>query len=232
MDINHFTVIESVYGRFIVNRHCSQQIDALAKTGKTHIEDELKNIFDVVDKLPDDAIILDCGTNIGAFLIPVAHRVRGKNIKIIGFEPQRMMYNAILGSIALNDLENCWVHPYAVGSKESKVTLTPMDYTKEADYGTAAAKAVDAVENRYMRQWEADCITLDSLELPRIDFIKMDIEGYEVEALKGAKAVLERFRPTIWVEYHIIGVQAIKEVLGDKYNYKIMDKLNLLCTPK
>ena len=43
-------------------------------------------------------------------------------------------------------------------------------------------------------------MTLDSLDLSRLDLIKIDVEGMELEVLQGAKATLERFRPIIIVE--------------------------------
>jgi hypothetical protein len=42
MSINNFVVIDSIYGKFIVNRYCDYQAEALIKTGATHIEPELK----------------------------------------------------------------------------------------------------------------------------------------------------------------------------------------------
>jgi len=51
--VNNFTVVESDYGRFIVNRHCTFQIESLVKTGKPHIQDELNIILVFVQTLPE-----------------------------------------------------------------------------------------------------------------------------------------------------------------------------------
>ena len=63
--VNHFTVIESVYGRFIVNRHCTFQAEHLIKTGLPHIESELRNILAIVETLPAKSVVVDAGANIG-----------------------------------------------------------------------------------------------------------------------------------------------------------------------
>ena len=52
--VNNFTVIESVYGNLIVNRHCTNQAEALIKTGRPHIEGELRKILMIVGSLPGE----------------------------------------------------------------------------------------------------------------------------------------------------------------------------------
>ena len=81
MSVDNFLVLDSAYGKFIVDRHCAFQAEALVKTGRTHIEGELSNIFVIVDRLPDNAVIIDGGTNIGFFTIPVAQRTRKRTSK-------------------------------------------------------------------------------------------------------------------------------------------------------
>ena len=60
--------------------------------------------------------------------------------------------------------------------------------TKEDKKGRILATSVDKL--------------VDSLGLPRLDWIKIDIEGAEVEALKGAMKTLGRYKPTLWMEFH------------------------------
>ena len=43
--VNNFTAMDSIYGKFFVNRHCSYQADALIKTGIPHIQEELDKIL-------------------------------------------------------------------------------------------------------------------------------------------------------------------------------------------
>jgi hypothetical protein len=58
MSMDNFVVLDSVYGKFIVARTCMFQAEALVKTGRTHIESELANIFAIVDTLPTDAVMI------------------------------------------------------------------------------------------------------------------------------------------------------------------------------
>jgi hypothetical protein len=72
------------------------------------------------------------------------------------------------------------------------------------------------------------------MDLPRLDFFKLDVEGYEVPALVGALKTIKKHRPWIWVEYFITGADVIKQTLSDldEYAFFIVDYQNMLCVPK
>ncbi|MEP6942309.1 MAG: FkbM family methyltransferase, partial [Betaproteobacteria bacterium] len=59
------------------------------------------------------------------------------------------------------------------------------------------------------------------------------VEGMEVDVLDGGRRTITAFEPWCWVEYWIKGVDAIKRPFqGLDYDFYIMDKLNMLCTPR
>jgi hypothetical protein len=72
------------------------------------------------------------------------------------------------------------------------------------------------------------------MALPGLDFFKLDVEGYEVPALAGAIDTIQKYRPWIWVEYFITGVEPIKQALDsvDDYVFFIVDYQNMLCAPR
>lgn len=231
--INNFVVLESIYGKFIVARTCHFQADALVKTGHTHIEAELNNIFAIVDTLPRDAIIIDGGANIGFFSVPVSQRA--PDARIIAFEPQRQLFNALSGTLALNDISNCFLHNLGLSDCITTAQLPVIDYGVDQDFGMVQLINDDTiVEQSYMRTRDVDIITIDSMQLPRLDFIKLDVEGYECPALVGGLKTITQYRPWIWVEYFITGADAIKQTLDPliDYDYYIVDYQNMLCVPK
>ena len=74
-DVNNFTVLESIYGRFVVNRRDKFQAEALVRTGRPHIQDELEIILTIADTLPNGAFAVDAGANVGLVAIPLAQRL-------------------------------------------------------------------------------------------------------------------------------------------------------------
>ena len=235
MTVDNFVVLDSVYGKFIVARTCLFQAEALVKTGRTHIESELNNIFAIVDTLPADAVIVDGGANIGFFTVPVAHRTQGRGTKIISFEPQRQLFQALGGSLALNGYDHVYLHNCGLGEGPGIAQLPAVNYGEAQDFGTVSLSDETTVEeDEWMNDRVVDITSIDAMELSRLDFFKLDVEGYEVPALKGALDTIKKYRPWIWVEYFITGVDPIKQALSDldDYVFYLVDYQNMLVAPK
>ncbi|MGU7775991.1 FkbM family methyltransferase [Burkholderia sp. MR1-5-21] len=225
--IRNFVVIDSVYGPFIINRHCQFQAEALIKTGRPHIQAELDTIMQVVDQLPDDCIAVDGGANAGLVCVPIAQRLRARGGQVHAFEPQRTLYRALCGTAALNDLDNLHLLNMGLASRNGTMRVPDIDYGQDADFGT-----VSLVSDSESGGTPTPVVTLDSLGLPRLDFLKLDIEGMEIDALRGARRLIEAHAPWCWIEYWKTGDAAIiAEFDGLDYTFYRMDALNLLCVP-
>jgi FkbM family methyltransferase len=235
MNIDNFVLLDSVYGKFIVARTCLFQAEALVKTGRTHIESELNNIFALIDTLPDDAVIVDGGANIGFFTVPVAHRTQGRNNRIVAFEPQRQLVQALGGSLAINGYRHVYLHNCGLGAEPGIAELPAVDYSIAQDFGTVSlSDRTTVAEDGWMNDRVVDITSIDAMALPRLDFFKLDVEGYEVPALTGALDTIKKHRPWIWVEYFITGTEPIKQALCSvpDYDYYIVDYQNMLCMPR
>jgi len=233
--VDNFVVLDSVYGKFIVARTCLFQAEALVKTGRTHIESELNNIFAIVDTLPADAVIVDGGANVGFFTVPVAHRTQGRGTRIVSFEPQRQLFQALGGSLALNGYDHVYLHNCGLGAEPGIAQLPAVNYSEVQDFGTVSLTDETTVdEDGWMNDRVVDITSIDAMALTRLDFFKLDVEGYEVPALTGALATIKRHRPWIWVEYFITGADPIKTALAelDDYVFYLVDYQNMLAAPK
>ena len=226
MPVNNFTVIESDYGRFVVNRYSAYQADFLIKTGRPHLEKELQTLLAIVRTLPAGAITVDGGANIGLIAIPLALALAANGGKVIAFEAQRMMFYALCGGAALNDLENLEAFNKALGAKAGRIRVPRVNYGVEQDFGTVTLTGEPAEGE------EVDLVAIDSLGLPRLDFLKIDVEGMEIDVLKGAATTIRQYHPWCWIEYWKVGEDRIKSVFhGQRYKFFRMDELNMLCAP-
>ena len=112
---------------------------------------------------------------------------------IWAFEPNRLMYQSSLGTIELNNLSNVNLFPYAIGEYEGVVNLKELD-----DSGIQMGPRSEISDNGV----EVKITKLDSI-IPKdckISAIHLDLEGYEFQALNGAKEIIERDKPIIVLE--------------------------------
>ena len=102
-----------------------------------------------------------------------------------------------------------------------------VDYGQEADFGQASL-----VDGQADGGTPTPVVRLDSLGLPRLDFLKLDIEGMEIDALRGARRLIETHLPWCWIEYWKVGeAPIIATFAGLDYTFYRIDGLNMLCVP-
>lgn len=232
--MRNFVVIDSIYGNFIVNRNCHFQAESLIKTGKTHIEKELETIFIIIDRLPEGSIVIDGGVNIGFFSIPVSKRIHENGGKLIGFEPQKVIFYAAAGALALNDIDNCFLYNLGLSDKCGSADLPDTDYSISSDFGMVSIGETKILKSKdYLNALQIETITIDALKLPRLDFIKLDIEGHEIKAIMGGIKSIKSFRPFLWIEYAMVGEAVIKKCFDgiEGYSFLLIDWQNMVCIP-
>jgi FkbM family methyltransferase len=137
-------------------------------------------------------VVLDVGANIGAHTLCFAKLV-GPEGAVLAFEPQRIVYQMLCGNIALNALTNVFANHLALGREAGTVLVPQPDYALPGNFGGIALGSFASGER-------VSVVALDSLDLPRCDFVKIDVEGMERDVLEGAARTIERFQPTLYVE--------------------------------
>jgi FkbM family methyltransferase len=146
------------------------------------------------DILRPGMTVVDIGSNVGTHAVFFAQRV-GSRGSVLAFEPQRFIHQLLCGNLALHALRNVRGLHAAVGEAPGVLKAPPIDY------GAPGAFNFGAVEFGAWQEGEdVPLVTLDSLNLPRCDLIKVDIEGMELSALKGAAETIRRHRPMLHVE--------------------------------
>ena len=119
--------------------------------------------------------ILDIGAWVGTWTMAM-NSFCGK---VIAFEPDPVHYECLVKNCS----EDVETHQLAVGNEEKMISLSDDDFTQA---------------KRVMGDGNIPMVTIDSLNLDDVDLIKIDVEGYEMEVLKGADQTLKN------VEYLMI----------------------------
>lgn len=140
---------------------------------------------------PDD-VVIEVGANIGAHTVHFAKLV-GPRGTVLAFEPQRVIFQLLCANVAMNKLFNVRPCLAAAGRRAGVLKVPPLDYAEERNFG--GVSLLNVVVGETVR-----VIRLDSLSLPSLRLVKIDAEGMEVEVLSGARRIIARHRPLLYVE--------------------------------
>ena len=154
----------------------------------------------------DGVVAIDCGANIGVHTIEWATAMTGWG-SVVAIEAQERVYYALAGNIAINNCFNAICMNAAVSSANGTMRVPVPDYLTASSFGSLELQQRDGNEfiGQAIDYSDANTVviqkmTLDTLNLPRVDLIKIDIEGMELEALEGARQMLETSRPVLLIE--------------------------------
>lgn len=153
--------------------------------------------------LSKGAVFIDVGANQGEFSVYAASLI-GKNGKVFAFEPVSSVRQKLSRNITINGFDNVTICPWALGSKEEERSIYgPGDAFSDGTYNMGLPTLFKTSERdlplEQVRVRRLDDVVRET-GVDRIDMIKLDIEGGEFEALKGAEAMLRRFRPVLIFE--------------------------------
>lgn len=135
-------------------------------------------------------VVIDAGAHVGVHALFFAKKV-GPQGRVLAFEPQRLLYQALCGNMALNSITNAYCWNVALGERPGETTVPYLDPATPHDFARVATgtDGTDAVA----------VATIDGLELPRLDFLKIDVSGAEEAVLRGGARTIRRFMPLLYV---------------------------------
>jgi FkbM family methyltransferase len=146
---------------------------------------ELKIIEEYTKDTGRNRNCVDVGAHIGTHTLPLS----GLFGHVNSFEATNRNFQYLQKNIKANNIKNVTCHEYALGSKCGFVSMSELGDHNSGQYGVKEDSDGDVRLER-----------LDSFGLVDIDFIKVDVEGYESEVLEGAKDTIRTYRPMIQVE--------------------------------
>lgn len=162
-------------------------------------------------------VFVDVGAHVGYFSL-LAASIVGASGRVVSVEPSHAACALLWSSVQLNGLRQVELYPFAaaearrvfvLAGRGGHATLVEWD-------GPAVSAPVSAL---------TVSVTLDELlgDAPRVDLIKLDIEGAEARALAAARRTLAAHRPVIVTEFAPAALQSVSGVSGEAYLRQIVD---------
>jgi FkbM family methyltransferase len=233
-DVSYTIVLPTAYGQVMVNRYDTNQTNALIKSANAYDVQEIAVMSELAARLPEGSTIVDMGANFGLYTLAMARASSPRGCTVHAFEAQRVIAYMVCGTLALNAVENAVVHHLAVGASASLIDIPKFDYRKASSFGSVefGANQKEFIgQERTPSTEKVQLVSLDSMALPRVKLMKIDVEGMEEQALEGAKATIEHDRPLCLVEWIKSDKQALVNFFKSRH-YTVYDwGMNLLCLP-
>lgn len=179
----------------------------------------LKDLPQEVINTLRNKIFLDCGAFSGDSALVFEKEYHPS--KIYSFEPVKENYEYLLETIKLNNLEKVVPIQKGVGEENCIVNFS--------SFGAASSCVVEEGNER------SEVICIDDFVIEHdllVGLIKMDVEGYEFEALKGAKKTIKKFKPVLLISiYHhpeeLFGTKKYIQEMVPDYKFKIKQLADL-----
>jgi FkbM family methyltransferase len=180
--------------------HNNDLISHYIKSSNDFYEVETFNLFK--SYIPNVGTFLDIGANIGNHSLMFA--LNYPKIQIYAFEPSIVNFPLLYMNTRLRS--NIGLFKIALGSNNDSVH---MNYSDPNNKGNIK---VDVTGEK------VPVMKLDSLNLPDITFIKLDVEGHEYSVIEGAFETINKYKPVIWIEDFN---QDTINLLKEKFNYVV-----------
>ncbi len=238
---DHGTMIVNRFDqRIIGNDGCGVGLQLLEKASYDPDEvDLLLRMLDLRRQCHGDGVAaIDCGANIGVHTIEWAKHMTGWGA-VLAIEAQELIYYALAGNIAINNCFNARALHAAVSGQSGMMKIPVPNYTVAGSFGSLELKHRDntefigqPIDYSESKMTSIRSVTLDSLNLPRIDLIKMDVEGMELEALGGGAKCIGALRPVLLIEAIKTDREALHGAL-ENLDYALFDfGMNILAVHK
>ncbi|MFN0188030.1 MAG: FkbM family methyltransferase [Bacteroidia bacterium] len=163
----------------------------------------VENRNDLYCLVKRDMVLFDIGSNIGETLLNFA-KLTGEKGKVYGFEPVPHTYGKCSNNIALNRFNNVSVSQIALSNKEETL------FFQEPNNNNSGGVFMN--KSNTPGSYKVEGITLDAyverVGIKVLDLIKVDVEGFETNVLKGASETCKKFRPKLFVEVDDVNLKS------------------------
>ena len=179
------------HGKFLANPSDEYIGTSLIKYGE-YSEFELDLIRQV---LPANGSVIEVGANIGAHTVPMAKLLKDLS-RLYAIEPQPVIFQNLCANLALNGITNAYTYNAVCGSCSGNIWFPDIDYSQKSNFGGVSPDNLPVSDAGR----SVEVMTIDSLKITDLRFLKIDVEGWELEVLKGAVTTITKCTPIIYLE--------------------------------
>ncbi len=165
-------------------------------------------------ELRNGMVCVDIGSNIGYYAL-LESKIVGKNGKIFAIEPSPENFNYLNNNLKLQNFSNTETHQIAIGNQDGTAKLTVGNKSNHSKVITEYQTIPNGLDVISVPIKKLDTFVQEQ-NISKIDFVRMDVEGFELNVIEGMKNVLRKLRPMIQVEVH-------KKFLGAKNTKKLLE---------
>jgi FkbM family methyltransferase len=210
-------VVSVDLGGYVVCVHASDRDFGQAIVATRDYEPHVRRFL--ADSLKPGQVVIDVGANVGCLSFQAAQLV-GERGRVIAIEPNPDNLQLLYAGILVNDWANVRVVPCAAWDAPGIMSL------KGGTSNTYLVLAAPLDEGRAYTQ----LVRLDEAlaAVDRVDLIKMDIEGHEPRALRGARGLIKRHRPTLLTEFNPRCLRAVGGITPLDYAEQLLSHYSRL----
>ncbi len=141
---------------------------------------------------PSD-VVIEVGANIGTHTL-VFSRLVGPTGRVYAYEPQRIVFQTLCANLALNSITNVECMQQALSNEVGHLVIPEINYHREGNFGGIEI-------DKFTSGSKVEVVKLDSrIDLPRLNFLKIDAEGMEHQIISGAVDIINKYKPILYVE--------------------------------
>ncbi|MCP4668996.1 MAG: FkbM family methyltransferase [Deltaproteobacteria bacterium] len=149
--------------------------------------------------------VADIGANLGHHTVVFSKQV-GNSGRVIACEPQALLFQLLNANLALNNCLNVITQKCAIGERRGQLKLWPVDYDKPDNFGALGISRHHGEVQIEHAGEDVEILSTDEFlltylpSLDQVDFVKIDVQTYELYVLQGAKELLQGGRPLVFLE--------------------------------
>lgn len=157
--------------------------------------------------------VADVGAFIGTHSRAFSGAVGAKGT-VYAFEPRNDIFNILLENVELSSIKNIKIFQCALGNEHREFKISEILPNLKNNFGSFSLNAL-----RNLNGTGIELRTLDEFRIVHLDFIKIDVEGMEIDVLLGGEATISRDRPVIFAEVNSLqgGVPLLQWCVSHQY---------------